>query len=358
MKIDLKKIEELVDNRYVLKRKHPTEDLWIYNYTQKTVYENYWNEETLICRGLILNKDGKIIARPFKKFFSIDQHNSPNVPGINLNQKFKVFNKYDGSLGILYFDKDGYPNIATRGSFDSRQAIKGTELLHKILQKKRILLNPQYTYLFEIIYSENKIIIDYGKDEMLILLGIFETSTGKEIKNLNVGFSFESYTEHEFSNQLYSLLDKAKNSKWNNKEGYVIKFEDGNRLKIKNASYTELARFINSLSTVNIWKAMSNGNDHIEELTKGLPIDDKIKNWVQDKIDFFNKKYGRVETLVNIFFNERVENSYNSRKELAETFLKFPYSSILFAIYDGKSYSNLIWKKIKPKKNEFFSLTN
>jgi RNA ligase len=39
----------------------------------------------------------------------------------------------DGSLGILYWIKDK-PFVATRGSFESDQAVKATKILHERYQ--------------------------------------------------------------------------------------------------------------------------------------------------------------------------------------------------------------------------------
>lgn len=52
------------------------------------------------------------------------------------------------SLGIVFCWKNKW-RIATRGSFESEQAIKGQEILDKHDLTK---LDPNCTYLFEIIY--------------------------------------------------------------------------------------------------------------------------------------------------------------------------------------------------------------
>ncbi len=86
--IDITEIERLIEEGFIRRNKHPSFDLYIYNYTAKTQYENYWNTETLQCRGLIANGKGKIVARPFIKFFNIEQmsetllSNSSRVKGL------------------------------------------------------------------------------------------------------------------------------------------------------------------------------------------------------------------------------------------------------------------------------------
>ncbi|MDZ7880897.1 MAG: hypothetical protein U5L45_24690 [Saprospiraceae bacterium] len=45
--INLALLREMIENNYVNVNKHPTHDLFIYNYTAKTQYDRIWNEITL-----------------------------------------------------------------------------------------------------------------------------------------------------------------------------------------------------------------------------------------------------------------------------------------------------------------------
>ena len=91
--IDINKLNELVNQKYVSVQKHPEADLYIYNYTQNAQYEGFWNQITLMCRGLILDGQGNIIARPFPKFFNLEEHQPEEIP----KENFEVFEKMDGS---------------------------------------------------------------------------------------------------------------------------------------------------------------------------------------------------------------------------------------------------------------------
>ena len=62
-----------VDAGYVSIRPHPEEKLFIFNYTAKAQYNQHWNEVTKNCRGLILDDDYKIVARPFGKIFNYSE---------------------------------------------------------------------------------------------------------------------------------------------------------------------------------------------------------------------------------------------------------------------------------------------
>jgi hypothetical protein len=46
--IDYKKIQQAVTDKLVNVQKHPTEDLFIYNYNPRVQYEKLWDETTKI----------------------------------------------------------------------------------------------------------------------------------------------------------------------------------------------------------------------------------------------------------------------------------------------------------------------
>ena len=124
----------------VYKQVHPTLPLTIWNYSEKVQYENLWNEITLQTRGLVTDDKGNVVARPYRKFFNMEERKHTPTPD------FEVYDKLDGSLGIL-FNYEGEWVFATRGSFNSDQSVKGLELLQKYDYYK---LHKDYTYLFEI----------------------------------------------------------------------------------------------------------------------------------------------------------------------------------------------------------------
>ena len=117
-------LKQAIEKGWILVHRHPTQELYIHNYTAKVQYEGAWNEITLSCRGLILDAAYNVVARPFAKFFNLGEQ-TQDIP----DSTFEVYEKMDGSLGILYWI-DEQPYIATRGSFTSIQAEKANELLH------------------------------------------------------------------------------------------------------------------------------------------------------------------------------------------------------------------------------------
>ena len=240
-------IHNLIADGYISKRKHPTEDVYILNYTAKTQYKKNWNRITRACRGLIVDSNNKPLYRGFKKFFNLEEyieqgHTLPNC-------SFEVTEKLDGSLGILYWIKDK-PFIATRGSFESEQAIKATEMLHNINIDYSIF-NKKLSYLFEIIYKENKIVIDYGDEEKLVLLAVLNNDASDNIEAFNK-CNFPYKREVIKVNSIEDLLKLPSE----NKEGFVIRYNNGLRIKIKFPNYVKKHYILSNMTDKTIVKAL------------------------------------------------------------------------------------------------------
>jgi hypothetical protein len=140
--MDINILNSYEKNGLIKSQKHPYLDLWIWNYSVSVQYERLWDDITLQCRGIVTDNEGNVVARPFKKFFNIEEGKH------NPTEEFEVFEKMDGSLGILFNYKDEWV-FATRGSFTSDQSKRAYKLLEKYPIEN---LDKKNTYLFEIIY--------------------------------------------------------------------------------------------------------------------------------------------------------------------------------------------------------------
>lgn len=336
------KLDELVNEGWLISQTHPTLDLTIYNYSQKTQYEGYWTEETLSARGLVLNSKGEVVARPFRKFFNAEEVKSEGIP----NETFEVYEKMDGSLGIFfwyYYDaaERMFPVFASRGSFTSEQALKGKKMLQKLPYHD---LAFGHTHMFEIIYPSNRIVVNYGDVEKLVLLGVIHTSSGREIDRTdienNLGSSFELVKMYNFKDS----WEKLKSHNEDNREGYVLKYSNGFRMKVKFEDYVRLHRIITQISSVDIWEMLKNG-ESVDQLLEKVP--DEFYNWVRKTISDLNLSYTMLENEYKWIFKVLC-NSTSNRKTFAELALKYKYPNLLFSMLDGRDYSQGIWKVLKP----------
>ena len=93
--ISYHKLLKLEQDGLITIRKHPTLDLEICNYTSKTQYEKMWNEDTIRCRGLILDGDHNIVQEPLNKFFNLNETPETSTPNLPIDEPM-VYEKLDG----------------------------------------------------------------------------------------------------------------------------------------------------------------------------------------------------------------------------------------------------------------------
>jgi len=328
--IDKQLLQQMLDERMVMVQKHPDADLFIYNYTNKAQYDRVWNEITLQSRGLILDACFNIVARPFRKFFNLEEHPPGEIP----DEPFEVYEKIDGSLGILYWLNDK-PYIATRGSFISDQAVHATRILNERYAHTFDKLNRNATYLFEIIYPENRIVVDYGDKDDLVLLAVIDNGTGLDLPVPDIGFPIvKKYDGVNDLNLLHALTEE-------NKEGFVIKFKSGLRVKVKFEEYLRLHRIITGVSNVVIWEHLSEGRS-FEDLLEKVP--DEFYEWVKKTSNELSAQYNTILSDSKNSFKQ-----FDTRKETALYFQTQKYPAVLFAMLDGKPYDKIIWKMVRPE---------
>ncbi len=323
-------LQEMIQDKRVMVQKHANADLYIYNYTQTTQYERVWNEITLQTRGLILDGDMNIVARPFTKFFNLSEHEASEIPQL----PFEVFDKMDGSLGILYWLNDK-PFIATRGSFGGEQALHATEILHHKYAHTFDKLKRNCTYLFEIIYPSNRIVVDYGATDDLVLLAIIDNETGLDVTMEDIGF--QQVKRYDGINDLEAL--KALED--DEKEGFVVRFSNGFRVKMKFEEYVRLHRIMTGISNVAIWEYLSQGKS-FEDLLEKVP--DEFYDWVQVTVSDLNGQFDTILAEAKSVYKE-----LPTRKETAQYFLAQKYPTVLFDLLDGRSPSKNIWKMLRPQ---------
>lgn len=348
-KIDLNILNDYYDRGLLNKRRHPKYPLTIWNYsiavqygarldeeTQTHEYGIYWDDITKMCRGLVTDDDGNIVARPYAKFFNIEeQRHTPT-------KEYRVYEKMDGNLGIL-FQYNGEWIFASRGSFDSEYAKR----FEKIFRSKYSLLplSGCNTYLFEIIAPEFRIVVDYKGLEDVIMLGEINTATGEELNvYFNEPFGYTIVKERK-DLENYPKIEHLKHMIKDNEEGFVVKFSNGDRCKIKGERYVYLHSIMTEVSTKSIWRM----------LKEKLPVDMVLQN-VPD--EYYNKvkacqndlqaQYDAKQAEIDEIYN-KINELNLTRKEFAEKAKKTKYPGIMFCKLDNCDYSEAVWDMVRPE---------
>jgi len=236
------------------------DDLTVYTYTDKAVHERLWDKYPVLreSRGHIFNtKTKECVAYTFPKFFNLNENEETQNDKLPWKDGYTILEKVDGWLGTLYRHKGKF-KVASRGSFKSDGAVWATQWLEENIDLSK--LDDEITLVFEIVSPITKIIVDY-KMQGLFLLSAFNRHSGQELsssetKKLGLKFGFfipETYTD---INQCFELM---KSKPGNEIEGFVIRFKNNMRVKIKSEDYFRMSKLVKSITPLSIWYNMSNG---------------------------------------------------------------------------------------------------
>lgn len=366
----------LRDQGLVYERKHPGlglyEQLRLYNYSDECTYSKAWNKYTMMARGLILDiVECRMVSLPFMKFFNYQELvNNPSRESVLPDTPFEVFEKLDGSLIIIYW-YNGRWNAATRGSFESDQALWAQALLDEPSFPSRSLYR-RATYLCEAIYPENKIVVNYDTSYhgLTLLGGYYDSPTGsgeydyEELVRIgsSVGWRVAERYGHD---SISSLLDIA-GRLGSGAEGFVLRFYDGFRVKIKGDEYCRIHRMVSRLTPIAIWEVMlESGDSGILAYRKELPEEfwtdfdsivfllSKSMKDIIEVISAFATRYACLsDKELGLFLqtDRKLDPSVRVIPEVAAKFL-FPYRKGGMSELGGKSLRSL-FEEIRPTANK------
>lgn len=304
---DIEKFLELVEQKVQLKLVNKIvgdNGIVIFDYSRNCQFQKAYDEVTIACRGLVIDTiNKKVLGMAPPKFFNVEelQVNEPQTYKkyfINKSVAVEVIQeKFDGSLGIIWWNP--FINdwqITTRGSFKSEMAIKAKQMFESELYISKHFLDKSFTYAVEIIYPENRIVVDYGDMEALVLHSVMNNETFlPEQTKIFGGYGFKNCAHDlldlkEIFKSNSSIYD-IKKLNLKNKEGFIIKFEDGFWAKIKFEDYCNLhyvKSYINEKMLLE--NLVVNHGQYSEDLLKLIPdeFDDmarKVQKLVSDKFE-------------------------------------------------------------------------
>jgi RNA ligase len=345
MKFDKKILDQYCTEGKLTSQRHPTLPLTNYKYTLETQFSKQWNDILLRCRGLVIDDDGVVYANPMSKFFNVQEIPEVELPDL----PYEVFTKYDGSC-IQVFRYNGILLVTTLGSFQSDQSIIASHLLHGKYVQNLSLFEEGKTYVMELLVPENRIVINYGDETSLIMLAIRDNETDAEINPTDFG-SFKCAERH--ATTIKELIVEMERPDFINKEGYVVRFSNGYRVKIKYSEYFKLHKIMTGITPRFVWEALK---DNIKVPLEGVP--DEFFKYITDIQNDLRQKFNAIEEEAKRAFYD-VKYPGMSKKDFALTILQDykRLSSILFKIWDSKEYADVIWAMIRPEaeKSQFQS---
>ena len=313
-------LPDYVKNKLIFENIHPQDStLRIYNYTQNTQFKKKWDDVTLNARGLIVH-DGQIISRSTPKFFNLGEVKHPS-----LDQVTGIYEKSDGSLGVPYM-WNNFLHMATKGSFISNQAMVGSELICQdefLINRVQYLLQVEKkTPIFEIIYPENRIVVDYGQRRELIYIGDVDHETGV----LDYETNRKDFSQYMDVVKKYDSYDHIPEKT----EGFVLQFFDGSLAKMKSTWYSNLHRVMVDRDTYKdvLSSMVDDDTDWIEDVKDS----DFIKELQDHERAIKNRLVSDMERLRALY--EKLQQESKSEKSLAMKIQEYPEDRVfLFGIW-------------------------
>lgn len=335
----LQELHRFVANGYCSRRRHARLPLWIYNYSQRTQFDfkaHDWPDVLRDARGLVLDEAGQVIGRGFAKFFNLSQ--LTELPAGHP----EFWEKVDGSL-VLLFTYEGERVFSTRGSFESEQAIWAHSWF--FAQAPDYFPPVGETVLMEAVYPGNRIVVDYGGLEELVALGSVDrlgadTATWQSLPAQIRRAHFHG----EMDPRVIPETDG---------EGFVLRWPDGTRAKVKLDEYVRLHRLIFGTSTKTVWASVRAG-EAPESTTADLP--DELRAWIREQAERLRAEHAAMAAEVQGFVDEAEGLGLvkGPRKDFAHWVTTHPVikrrglSGLIFRVADGRDANDEIWRMVEP----------
>jgi RNA ligase len=366
--------EKYENTGLVERRHHDTFPLDLLCYSRKCVHENVWDKATSLCRGIIITRGqdgGEIIARPFEKFHNygaiVGEYAGAGGPqAAGAFGEPVVWEKMDGFMCTLYrYANKDY--IASKGSFHSIHAKWATAQIRAKFGDRLPIVLGSKTLVFEGLHRDLRIVIDYKERQELVLLAVIDNETGEEYSPENLetiarvlGFNTPLNFELTLEQARATSLGDGKCDE----EGYVLTwYRDGVppfRLKMKFIEYLRLHRMVTGVSPKRIWEVLStNQSSELDEyLKQSTPWFSKfVQKWINAMRAEYDRLHGEAHTrfqCAQIMLKDDSQRNWDKphsiRKAYAERFTtpeNKEFSSILFAMLDGKQIAPVIWKMVR-----------
>ena len=260
-------------------------------------------------RGItyVFNSDGSLFKRYLllEKFFNLNQVPDTMYSEVKDFKIKSIYNKEDGSVASFIKLPNGKIIGKSKMGFDNDQSIQINKIYKTNKSVKRFVdkvLSLNYIPIFEYVAPSNKIVLRYAKED-LILLRLRDNVTG-EILDLNDYLEVIGDVRMAPSEEGYTLDELIEMASYTeDKEGWIVEFENGLLMKIKTDFYFKR----HGILTEDIYRenVIINYilNDEIDDVIAQIPEDEVeahariekiisiVKRALSKKVDEIRKSY-------------------------------------------------------------------
>lgn len=342
--MDRDELRKLIEERYISCVVSPDARLVLYNYTEKATYDRIWTPETRACRGLVTEATtDRIIARPFEKFSNIDESGFPESALDALLARpgpVEITDKLDGSMIVMWHYANEW-HCSTRGSFTSTQALAARRWLDAFDLRN---WPTDYTFIAEWCAPDNRVVLKYEQPE-LRLIGVREydghdaryaelCAWGEVLGLPVVPVVTDCDLETLVTRRVFTT----------GVEGWVARWPDGYRVKIKTEDYLRLHRLISGFSPSRVRDLMLTGGAqrYAQELPEEIRVEAEaiiatLERLCSERREGLTRAYAQLSPLLS-----------ESRKAYALAVQQEPKEdwSFLFSLADNKPIEEKLLKAI------------
>ena len=302
----------------------------IFNY-RLAQYSDFIDNKAFEMRGLtfVFNEDGSLFKRYLllHKFFNLNQVPESQYSLVSDYVIKSIYNKEDGSVASFIRLPNGKIVCKSKMSFESVQALGMNRLYNSISDLKRFVdwsLDNDLVAVFEYVAPTNRIVLKYS-DEELILLRLRDNETGEyldlskysdKIGSIKVAPS-DVGTLDELVELSHSVEDK---------EGWIIEFNNGLFIKIKTSWYCER----HGLLTEDLYR---------EHIIIGYILDDKIDDILGQVPEDEKEAHERINKIISIV-KKSISDKVSEIEKAYEQFVKSGISKKDYAINQRKNNPN------------------
>lgn len=330
-------LDRSVDEGWLTRSRHKTLPLAIYCYSNSTQYEGHWTDITKFARGVVVDNEGQVIALPFQKFFNWGEKNAPFPPKY---KDYLAFEKLDGSL-LNFWQYNGVWNASTKGSFDNEYIDFGM----KYASDNACIgmdLSTDLTLMTEVVMPADQdgmrraVVHDPG----VYFLGATQTETRKDLNPTMFYGLWNGKFPELYKNSIDELLQNSNVEEGT--EGWVIRYSNGMRFKIKTVWYLRLFRLISKLdSTV---KEQMLAGQGLERILVDVP-----EELEQEITELFNDIMFKVYTYKIMLRQRYVDLTSGkslTRKAFAQAISKDSFRPYLFKLFDERDIHLMLLKAV------------
>ena len=307
------------------------------------------------CRGLIFDKAGNVLSRRFHKFFNVNERDETQTAKVDLAEPHVILEKLDGSMITPLWISDHLRWGTKAGVTDVAMLAEGYVATRPEYEEfAEYCRNSYYTPIFEFCSRRQRIVVDYPTDQ-LVLLAVRHNNTGEYVPYTEMLKHAAKYgidvvkaypgTVESMKHLVSTVVDEQEG------EGWIVRFDDGHMVKIKNECYVRLHKV----------KERIEFERHVVDIIINEEVDD-LKPFMLEtdlkRINIYEAQFWECIKSYSAFIDETYAEAWiaGDRKVFASSSRErnATLRALIFKKYDGKDTLEIMLEVIK--KNLFTNI--